>query len=167
MRLIPWILFVHLLSLCVAETAQACGDKFLVVGRGVRPKQHGTKVVPASILLYQNPTSESAAVGNDPELQASLMKAGHAVALAEDTRTLHEALASGKYDIIVAALTDALNLKKEAAAVPSKPVVLPVVYNPTVKALDDAKVAFDYVLSRPGKTTQLLAVIDQAMRRKK
>lgn len=161
------VLASALLVASLTQQARACGDKFLVVGRGVRPKQLSSTLMPASILIYQNPTSESARVASDPELQASLMKAGHSVALAEDTQTLHEALTSGRYDIIVAALSDALRLKREAETAPSKPTVLPVIYNPTVKALGDAKNAFACVLPRPGKTSQLLAVIDQAMRLRK
>ena len=143
--------------------SSACGDKFLVVGRGVKPMRLNLAMRPGSILIYEHKGAEPGDAAADPDLQATLVKAGHKVAVAEDTDTLESDLRTGKYDIIVATLSDALNLKQEAANAPSKPLVVPVLYNPTATAFSEAKAAFQFVLRTPGKTSQLLAAIDEAL----
>lgn len=50
--------FLAMALLVGARPAAPCGDKFLVVGRGVRSGRAQGVTRPASIVLYANPKSE-------------------------------------------------------------------------------------------------------------
>ena len=54
-----------------ANRAKPCGDKFLVVGRGVRAGRAQGVTRPASILLYVNPKSELPAALRESRLDRS------------------------------------------------------------------------------------------------
>ena len=57
---------------------QACGDKFLLVGRGAKFRQAYAAVYPASILVFASPQRSAAKAIRDPRLQTDLKTAGHA-----------------------------------------------------------------------------------------
>src|SRR5262249_62032126 len=59
-----------------AWPAGACGDKLLVLGRGV-PFQVGPAEFPASILFYVNPNSPGSKKVEFTHLQAIMRDAGH------------------------------------------------------------------------------------------
>src|SRR5262249_47561040 len=105
-----------------AGEVSACGDKFVLVGRGALVAR---SQFPSSILIFMNPTSRIPAAEKEFHLEATLKAAGHKPVVAESQAELEKALASGKYDLVLADVADAPGLRKEAGAAPSKPLVLP------------------------------------------
>jgi hypothetical protein len=160
-----------LLVLTVAATvflvcprlAIGCGDKFVVLGRGMRLLNVKASAHPASILIYMNRASRVAAAEREFQLQSTLKQAGHKPSVVDDQRALDKALTSGKYDLVLADLSDAAALEKEAQGSHSKPAVIPVVYNPTGAELSAAEKQYSCVAQASKTNHELLAVIDEAM----
>jgi len=143
----------------VAVTS-ACGDKFVLLGRGTRvaPSKY-----PSTILIYMNPTSRVPAADKEFHVEAVLKAAGHKAKVAESQSEVDKALATGKYDLVLADFNDVPSLRKEASTTASKPVVLPLLYKPTPAELSAAEKDVD-CLARPSKVSRdLLAVVDQAL----
>jgi hypothetical protein len=140
----------------------ACGDKFVVLGRGVRFHRVHAAKHPASILVYMNPGSRVAQAEKEFQLQALLKLAGHKPVAVEGA-ALAQALSSKKYDVVLADLGDAATLEHEVTSSASKPVVVPVLYNPTKADLATAAEKYSCVLAASKKNRNLLDVVDEVM----
>lgn len=140
----------------------ACGDKFVVLGRGVRFQQIHAAKHPASILVYMSPGSQVAQADKEFQLQAMLKLAGHKP-VAVEGQEFTRALSSKKYDLVLADLPDAAKLEREVSSAPSKPAVVPVLYNPTSAELATAEEKYSCVLKASKKNRQLLSVLDEVM----
>ena len=148
-------------ALIFGEAAlSACGDKFVLLGRGVRVAR---SKYPSTILIYMNPTSRVPAADKEFHVEAVLKAAGHRAKVAESESEVEKALASGNYDLVLADYNDVPSLRKDAASVRSKPVVLPLLYKPTPAELSAAEKE-SQCLVRPSKASRdLLAVVDQTL----
>jgi ABC-type amino acid transport substrate-binding protein len=144
--------------------AQACGDKFLVVGRGVRYQRVSPAAHSASILIYMNPASRIPAAAKDAQLESNLKQAGYKVQSVDTSAGLQSALKSSRYDLVLADIADSPGLEKDVSSDPSKPVVVPVLYQPTSAELAAAKKEYGCAMKAPGK--DYLATIDDIMARK-
>jgi hypothetical protein len=140
-----------------------CGDKFVVLGRGVRFQRVYTAAHPASILIYMNPASHMPAADKEFQLQAILKLAGHKASVVEDANELPKLLTSRSYDVVLADLSDVNELSREAGAASSKPTVIPVIYNPTGAEARAAEKQYKCLVKASKKNNQLLAIIDEAM----
>jgi len=148
----------------------ACGEKLLVLGRGIRfQSRHSPR--PASVLLYI-PQSAAGRPLSDPNLESALKEAGHAVHAATTSADLESALHSGSYDVVLANITDAAELERAQAVVTGNAVVLPAVYlvTPTPQAKqqtkadrDSASKAFGVMVEVPGRPGHYCAAVDKAM----
>ena len=78
----------------------ACGDKLLVLGQGVR-FQVDTADYPASLLLYINPNMPGADKMGHTQLQAVTRQAGHRLRTVRSKEELAGALKTGRYDIVI------------------------------------------------------------------
>src|SRR5712691_7079570 len=87
--------------LFAAPALLGCGDKFVVLGRGVRFQRVNASAHPASILIYMNPASHVPAADKEFQLQSTLKLAGHKPAVVEDQSGLEKALKSGRYDLVL------------------------------------------------------------------
>jgi hypothetical protein len=140
--------------------ASACGDKFVLLGRGARVAR---SKFPSKILIYMNPASRVPAADKEFHVEAVLKAAGHKAQVAENEAEVEKALASGKYDLVLADYNDVPALRKDAASLPSKPVVLPLLYKPTPAELSAAEKEAE-CLVRPSKASRdLLVVVDQTL----
>ena len=145
--------------------ASGCGDKFVLLGRGARVAR---SKYPSTILIYMNPTSRVPAADKEFHVEAVLKAAGHKAQVAESQSDVEKALASGNYDLVLADYNDVPSLRKDAASVRSKPIVLPLLYKPTPAELAAAEKEAE-CLVRPSKASRdLLVVVDEtlAQRRK-
>jgi len=143
------------------EALLACGDKFVVMGRVVRisPAKY-----PALILIYANPASHMPAAMKEFRLESALKLAGHKSKIVDNPAELEQALASGKYDIVLAELSDSPAVQKEAAAAASKPLVVPVLYKPTPNELAAVEKKYGCLIApASSRSTDLLPVLDHAM----
>src|SRR5262245_45639881 len=140
--------------------ASACGDKFVLLGRGALVAH---SKYPSTILIYMNPTSRVPAADKEFHVEAVLKAAGHKAKVAENEAEVEKALASGKYDLVLADFNDVPTLRKEAASVASKPVVLPILYKPTPAELSAAEKESECLVKPSKASRDLLIVVDQTM----
>ena len=149
---------------CLAGAeAYACGDKFLVIGRGVRAQRAKGAVHRASILMYFDPRTELAAAIKETHLETDLKLAGHRIRSLQGPGDLEAALASGDYDIVLVAVADMKALDSRAGVAASRPILLPILYDPTPEEQAAAERQYRCVMRSPSKKQHFLAVIDDAM----
>jgi hypothetical protein len=108
--------------------AQACGDKFLLVGRGVRFQRAYAAVHPANILIYARSTTNADRAIRDPQFHKTLRQAGHQLSVIEDTTLFEHALRLSNFDIVLADLTEAPTIDGLVLTAPSRPKALYVEY---------------------------------------
>ena len=147
-----------------APAVLGCGDKFVVLGRGVRFGRAFAAKFPASVLIYANPASHMPAAAKEFRLEATLKAAGHKTRVVESSADLEQALTSGKYDIVLADLADSPGVQKNAASAASKPMVIPVLYKPTPTELAAVEKTYGCLIApASSRSPDLLPVLDQAM----
>ena len=95
--------------------AQACGDKFLMVGRGAKFQRAYASVYPGKLLIYAKPSSDPKAAIRDPQVHKALRQAGHTVSIIEDWSLLEQAVKTGPVDIILVDAAEALRLQPVVA----------------------------------------------------
>ena len=140
----------------------ACGDRLLVLGRGVRFQVDAAEY-PASILHFMNPARPESGDLTDSKLEAILRQAGHRLHSVTSAKEFAEALRTGRYDIVLIDFADAPVLEEMVQASASKPLVLPFLYTKEKAAISAAAQRYGLVLKAPGKVGYLLATIDRAM----
>jgi hypothetical protein len=148
------------------QVADACGDKFLLVGRGIKFQRGYAAVYRASILLYSGPTAAGRpSVMQDPKFQAALTSAGHKITVVQNADAVKAALKSGAYDVVLAEISQATNLGTESDLAASKSILLPVVEEkPSKDQIETCKRLFPTCkLKSSGKPLSFLEVIDKEM----
>jgi len=148
-------------ALMVAGDALACGDKLVIVGRGLHAKRKA--VSKASILVYARPGGSLPAALGEGGLQKNLERAGHRLSRVGTEEELRQALAAGAYDLVLADMKAAPKVEAQANEAPTHPTVLPTLYNPSPAELTAAESAFQCVLKSPAREKDYLAVVDEAM----
>jgi hypothetical protein len=150
-----------------SEPALACGDKLLLLGRGIRFQSRHTPH-PASVLLYLPAAARVGGTLADPKLESALREAHHQVRAVGTRDELTAALRDGQYDVVLADIAEASEVQRTLAAADA--VVLPVVYllgpagRPEKKAAAArAKKEFSAVLEVPGRPGHYCAMVDKAM----
>jgi hypothetical protein len=143
--------------------AAACGDKFVILGRGMKTEM-GRARNPASILVFNNPSSRLPAADREYGLATTLKSAGHKPLVLQDRVQLQEALVSRGYDLVLADFSDTPAVEQVARKSSPDTVVIPVLYKPTGAELAEAEKQYGCVFKAPGKHDDLLTVIDEVMR---
>jgi len=139
--------------------ATACGDKFLVIGRGTKRVPRARH--PASIALYVRAGSSLPAEAKEMRLENTLKHAGHRVEVIADETALREAVAARHLDFVIADLGDAPGLSRNLPG-RSGPQIVPVTQGDADKAAST-----DYPLVIPrGKSLSYLSALDAAMARR-
>ena len=152
-----------------STTLWACGEKLLLLGRGIRfQSRHSPR--PASVLLYV-PESATGQPLTDPNLESALREAGHAVRAVTTSADFESAVRSGDYDVVLANISDAPDLDR-ARATTADHVVLPAVYlvSPSQSSKQQARAdresaskSFGVVVEVPGRPGHYCAAVDKAM----
>jgi hypothetical protein len=162
-RIVPALLpaaFILLFSIF----ASACGDKLLVLGRGL-DFDNLTARHKASILAYVPATLPPSAAVSDTQFHAALKKAGHKLRLIQDAGILAEDVRSGRYDLILVDFQDAPTVEKQVTAAAVNAVVMPVVYDGAeLKTADLGH--FSCVRKSSGKNRACFSTIDKAIEAK-
>ena len=148
-------------ALWTGKDLLACGDKFLVVGRGTR-YQRPKNARAASIVIYANPSTGLPAAFKSMPLESVLKHEGHRFATVETLQQLSTLLAGGRFDVVLAAGADAGEVEKIVGANPDAPIVLAVCDKATGR---EAKQAEKCALKAPAKEGSLLEAIDKAVER--
>ena len=147
--------------LAMGADAVACGDKLVVVGRGLRARR--VKGTSASILVWAQPRGAVSAAIGQGQLRTELERAGHRVRSVVSRQELENALQVGTYDLVLADLDAMAVAATKADGAASKPTVLPTLYNPSEAELNAATNAYRCVLKSPGNRKDYLSVVDEAM----
>src|SRR5262252_1923606 len=93
------------------STAQACGDKFLMVGRGAKFQRAYASVYPGNLLIYARPSTDPKAAIRDPQFHKALRQAGHTVSVIEDWSLLEQALKTVPVDVVLVDVAEASKLQ--------------------------------------------------------
>jgi hypothetical protein len=109
-----------MLVLAGAVIVDACGDKFLLVGRGLAFGRAYASVYPGSILIYGPPATQP----QTNKLQQAIRKAGHRVAVVSTPTDLSTRLLLQQTDIVIADVGVKSDLDQQIATLASKPSVL-------------------------------------------
>ncbi len=148
-----------------SQTASACGDKFLLVGRGVRFEQAYAAIHPASILIVLPAKSVKSAAVRDSRLLTALKNAGHKVEVVQQPANLADALRRSRRDIILVEQADAAALLDiTASAGQATPSIVGVLEDPSPSTLSDARQRVEYVLSTPTSLSRILNLMDDVMK---
>lgn len=145
-----------------SQATSACGDKFLLVGRGVRFQRAYAAIHPASILIVLPPKSVKSAAVRDSRLQTALKMAGHRVVVAP-AGDLADYLGRSRYDIILAERAEALTMPDTASADHAKASVVGVLEDPSSAEVAEARQQFDGVLKVPQPLSEILKLLDDVM----
>jgi DNA-binding NtrC family response regulator len=133
----------------------ACGDKFLRVGRSARFRRYAA-VHPAAILIYmpRNATRE----GLD-ELKRLLKRAGHNTLALDRNASVSGALTSSRFDVVIADYLDADRLKNDLQSASSGAALLPILNAPD-KAIETEAMRQYAFLITPHKMTKFDALVE-------
>jgi len=143
-----------------ASVVAGCGDKFVVLGRGVR---FARAKYPARIVIYSNPASHIPAADKEYRLESTLKLAGHKPSVAETPGELQRLLSTRQYDLVLADISDAVSLEGTVHASSSDATVIPVVYDLTGTELAQAEKQYNCLVRASKKNTDLLSVINETM----
>jgi hypothetical protein len=162
-RLLPLLaLLGGALAVGTSGDALACGDKLVVVGRGLHAR--GVRAPQrASILLFAAPKSSVAAALEDGNFRKDLEHAGHRLRSATSKEELEAALGTGTYDLLLADFKAASFAESEAKSAASKPTVLPTLFNPTAAELAAVGNQYHCVVKSSGEQKDYIAVINEAL----
>ena len=137
-----------------------CGDKLMLV-MGSRSSQ--IKPFHPATILVEPGRSASAALMRGFESQPAFRKAGYRFQLVEDAAGFDAALKTGKYDVVVADVSDANDLSQQVSSAASKPILLPVAFNASKQEQSTAQKKYHCLLKAPGNPENYLEAIDRAM----
>lgn len=163
-RYVPILIAGAAVFLQATGAVQACGDKFLLLGRGVKFQRAYAAIHPASIVIYAQPQRHAAKAIRDPRLQSDLKLAGHRVTVVDSEAALLRALTSERVDLVLTDVADADRAASEGAASPSKPTVLPVMYEPTREEARQIEARYKCRLKSSDRPDRYLVSIDDAMK---
>jgi hypothetical protein len=144
------------------QSVWACGDKFLVVGRGVRFQNVYAAIHPASILIVVPPKSVKNAAVRDSRLQTALRMAGHRVQTTS-LAGLSDVLSRSRYDIILAERADAVAIPNVTPAGQLKASVVGVLERASSTELAAVRPQLDAVLNTPRSLPDILKLFDDVM----
>ena len=168
------VVLVALIATAVGQGAiplHACGDKLMMLGRGIRFQSKHTPRA-AAVLLYL-PESATGQPLTDPKLESALREAGHAVRAVTSPADLETALAGGTFDVVLANLTHAPELERAKTIAERNAVVLPAIYlvapnggrakQQTKADREKASKDFAVIVAVPGRPGHYCHAVDQAM----
>jgi hypothetical protein len=149
--------------LCLVQPLFACGDKLVLLGRGIRFQRMIATKHPATILVYLNPGAGISAADREYQLRSLLKLAGHKPRAVATATELTKEIGSGTYDLILADYSDAAALERQIPAAKPKPGLIPVMYNPSADQRAAAQKEYSCLVTPAKKNYDLLKIIDQAM----
>ena len=142
----------------------ACGDKFLVVGRGTR-YQRPKNARAASILIYANPSTGLPASFKGLPVETVLKREGHRSTTVETPEQLSAILAGGRFDVVLTDSRDAAALEKLIGTGPDAPVIVTICDKTSGQEPKEVEKAVSCSLKAPAKAGSLLEAVDKAVER--
>jgi hypothetical protein len=152
---------VAAVGLLAAGDLLACGEKFLVAGRGTR-YQRPKNFRAASILIYANPSTGLEDALRKLPIDSVLKREGHRATRVETAEQLSSTLASGRFDVVLAASGDAPTIERLLGGRPDAPIVLTFCLKGQERPVAEGAAC---ALKAPPKEHRLLDAIDKAVER--
>ena len=149
-------------ALLSGTAAFACGDKLLAIGRGMR-FQRISVAHQANLLIYTAGAQNGAPL-NNARLQTSLKRAVHNLQLVRGGSELDQALKSGGVDVVLVSFADLAGIARQLQSARSKPVILPVLVQPSKAEFTAAQKEYRVALKAAANEFEYLTAIDQAMK---
>ncbi len=144
--------------------AFACGDKLLAIGRGIR-FQRIYAAHHANLVIYSAGT-QSGAVLDSARLLTTLKRAVRNLGLVRGGSQLDQALKSGQVDVVLVYFADLAGIARQLQSGPSRPVILPVLINPSKAEFAAAQKQYKFALKAAADEFEFLTAIDEAMKAK-
>jgi len=114
---------VVILAVAMTGDLFACGDKFLVGGRGTR-YQRPKSARAASVIIYADPASAVAASIKKAKVESLLKLEGHRATKVQTLDQLSNAMSSGRFDVVLTANSDSASVQRLIASAPDAAVVV-------------------------------------------
>jgi hypothetical protein len=114
---------VVILAIGMTGDLLACGDKFLIGGRGTR-YQRPKNARAASVLIYADPASATAANLKKAKVESLLKLEGHRATRVQTIEQLSTVVSTGRYDVILTADSASADVQRLVAAKPDAAVVV-------------------------------------------
>jgi DNA-binding NtrC family response regulator len=162
MRNLLSFLFVSIFTLSGLINANACGDKTLRVGRGIRFFQLYASSHPSTILIY----SQEIASEKSPPIVDFLKRVGHKPKAVGNTAQLSAALRSVNYDLVLTDLTDAATVQKQVDSLTPKTVVVPVVGNHSKAEKTAAARQYKFIVKNATTLDEFAEAVQRVMKAK-
>jgi hypothetical protein len=156
-------LLAGVLATAASGEVLACGDKLVIVGRGLRATRLQGAPHRASILVFADPAGSLPAALEEGHLRSDLERAGHRLRTATSREEFDTALGTGTYDLVLADFKTAALLEPAAKASASKPTVLPTLFHPSDAELSAASSQYTCVVKSPGDVKGYMSVINAAL----
>jgi hypothetical protein len=121
----------------VFDTVEACGDKFLVAGRGTRYQRPKTARA-ATVLIYAAPASTAVSALKSAKLETALKREGHRATLVETDAQLRAILTGGRFDVVLTSTDVAPDVVRLLSAAPDAAVVVALDDQPRGRSLAEA-----------------------------
>ena len=160
MRKLIVIILALSASFSALKLADACGDKTMRVGRGLRFHQLQAAKNPSSILIH----TPALPPGRASRLKDFLKAVGHKANTFDDVDRLSEDLKTGQYDLVLTDLAAAANLRKQLAALSPKTVVVPVTFKEPKSEESAAAAQYKVIVKNPKYAEDFLPAIIQVMK---
>jgi hypothetical protein len=141
------------------KLANACGDKTMRVGGGLRFLQFQASKNPSSILIH----AAALPAGNASRLKDFLKTVGHKANTFDNVDRLGEALKTGQYDLVLTNLAAAAELQKHVASLSPKTVVVPVTFKPSSEEAATAR-QYKVIVKNPKYAEDFLPAVYQVMK---
>ena len=125
MRMRKFGVLLMVLAVTIPADLLACGDKFLVAGRGTRYQRPKTARA-ASVLIYADPGSAVAESLRKAKVESLLKLEGHRATKVQTLSELSAVVSSGRYDVILIANSDSANVQRLVKPSPDAAIVVAV-----------------------------------------
>lgn len=161
-------LAVVLAGLLAGTDLAACGDKFLVVGRGTRFQRGPATARTYSVLLYAPPASVLSDPAHRLSFEKTLTRAGFVPVTAASPSELAENMKGGSSGVVITDIGDAPSVLREAGAGPARPsgvVVVPLLSDASSQAVHEARKIWGVALKATAGPIAILAAIGEALDR--
>lgn len=154
------LLFLALtVALSWSSSALACGDKFLIIGRGAGYRNRYVAIHPASILLL----GARAAGDRDVDVRRILQRAGHRVDYEADAARLDAVMRAKAYDFVIVPLDSVSATESRVQSLAPGTLVVPIIYASTEQEMKQVAKQYECIAHSEEKQRNFLAVLDDAM----
>lgn len=150
------------ITLSLAASALACGDKFVFIGSGARLDGASLAKHPGRVFIFADPKTELSTIAAD--IQSGLRRAGHRVVRLDSEAALREALRSASPDLVLVDVDDIEKVSALLKDLPKKPGLLPVVYKKEQGRIDGLKAKYSCLVTpKKGHDVGLFALVNEAI----